>query len=60
MNPKQFRDWARRRRIAPAGSRLNPNRGQALALWDLADIRLHSSLRHPSRGVPRQPGRSSG
>jgi hypothetical protein len=38
MQPKQFRDWARRRRITPAGSRPNPNRGQALALWDLADI----------------------
>ncbi|MFI6249034.1 hypothetical protein [Streptomyces sp. NPDC051016] len=35
---KQFRDWARRRGIAPAGSRPNPVRGQALALWDLADI----------------------
>jgi hypothetical protein len=22
----------------PAGTRPNPNRGQALALWDLADI----------------------
>ncbi|MET9086149.1 hypothetical protein ABZX77_30460 [Streptomyces sp. NPDC004237] len=36
--PRQFRDWARRRSIAPAGSRPNPVRGQALALWDLADI----------------------
>lgn len=38
MQPKQFRDWARRRAVAPAGSRPNPARGQALALWDLADI----------------------
>lgn len=38
MTPKQFRDWARRRTLAPAGSRPNPSRGQALALWDLADI----------------------
>ncbi|MFB7596900.1 hypothetical protein [Streptomyces sp. NPDC056160] len=38
MTPKQFRDWARRRAVTPAGSRPNPNRGQALALWDLADI----------------------
>ncbi|GHA01401.1 hypothetical protein ACFOOM_12185 [Streptomyces echinoruber] len=38
MEPKQFRDWARRRCITPAGSRPNPSRGQALALWDLADI----------------------
>ncbi|MFI5973524.1 hypothetical protein [Streptomyces sp. NPDC051452] len=38
MDPKQFRGWARRRGIAPAGSRPNPSRGQALALWDLADI----------------------
>ena len=38
MTPKQFRDWARRRGVAPAGSRPNPVRGQALALWDLADI----------------------
>ncbi|MFD1656982.1 hypothetical protein ACFSL4_01710 [Streptomyces caeni] len=38
MTAKQFRDWARRRALAPAGSRPNPARGQALALWDLADI----------------------
>ncbi|MGM9444464.1 hypothetical protein ACTAF0_30080 [Streptomyces murinus] len=37
MQPKAFRDWARRRALHPAGSRPNPNRGQALALWDLAD-----------------------
>ncbi|CBG73118.1 hypothetical protein SCAB_60981 [Streptomyces scabiei 87.22] len=35
---KQFRDWARRRGLAPAGFRPNPSRGQPLALWDLADI----------------------
>ncbi|MEU8906981.1 hypothetical protein [Streptomyces mirabilis] len=38
MQPKQFRDWARRRGLSPAGSRPNPSRGQALALWDLAAI----------------------
>ncbi|MFI1767507.1 hypothetical protein ACH41H_36420 [Streptomyces sp. NPDC020800] len=38
MQPKQFRDWARRRAVVPAGFRPNPNRGQALALWDLADV----------------------
>lgn len=38
LNAKQFRGWARRRALAPAGSRPNPSRGQALALWDLADI----------------------
>ncbi|MFF2094849.1 hypothetical protein [Streptomyces sp. NPDC058202] len=38
LSPKRFRDWARRRGVTPAGSRPNPNRGQALALWDLADI----------------------
>ncbi|WDO09945.1 hypothetical protein ME763_32160 [Streptomyces murinus] len=38
LTAKQFRDWARRRALHPAGSRPNPNRGQALALWDLADI----------------------
>lgn len=38
MTAAQFRSWARRRSIAPAGSRPNPSRGQALALWDLADI----------------------
>ncbi|WP_329214820.1 hypothetical protein OG352_05255 [Streptomyces sp. NBC_01485] len=38
MQPGQFRDWARRRALAPADSRPNPVRGQALALWDLADI----------------------
>ncbi|MET9122999.1 hypothetical protein [Streptomyces sp. NPDC004528] len=38
MQPKQFRDWARRRRITPADFQPNPARGQALALWDLAVI----------------------
>lgn len=38
MTPKQYRDWARRRNLTPAGSMPNPSRGQALALWDLADI----------------------
>ncbi|MFF8406913.1 hypothetical protein ACF06P_35460 [Streptomyces sp. NPDC015684] len=38
MQAKQFRGWARRRALTPAGSRPNPSRGQALALWDLADI----------------------
>ena len=38
MQPKQFRDWARRRRITPAGFQPNPSRGQALAMWDLAVI----------------------
>ncbi|MFI5793814.1 hypothetical protein [Streptomyces sp. NPDC051677] len=37
-NPQQFRAWARRRGVAPAGFRPNPVRGQPLALWDLADI----------------------
>jgi hypothetical protein len=38
MRPKQFSGWARRRGLTPAGSRPNPSRGQALALWDLAAI----------------------
>lgn len=38
MQPKQFRGWARRHSVEPADFRPNPNRGQALALWDLADI----------------------
>ncbi|MET7776312.1 hypothetical protein ABZU94_10455 [Streptomyces mirabilis] len=38
MNAKQFSGWARRRGLTPAGSRPNPSRGQALALWDLAAI----------------------
>lgn len=38
MKPGPFREWARRRHITPAGSQPNPSRGQALALWDLADI----------------------
>ncbi|WP_416978672.1 hypothetical protein [Streptomyces sp. T028] len=37
--PKQFRDWARRRELRPAAFERPPGRrGQALALWDLADI----------------------
>lgn len=38
MRPAQFRSWARRCTLAPTGSIPNPSRGQALALWDLADI----------------------
>ncbi|MFE2262561.1 hypothetical protein [Streptomyces griseosporeus] len=38
MTPKQFRDWARRRAVTPAGFQPNPVHGQPLALWDLADI----------------------
>ncbi|MFJ8153952.1 hypothetical protein [Streptomyces sp. NPDC094468] len=45
---KQFRDWARRRGVAPAGSRPNPVRGQALALWDLADITAAMQPRTPA------------
>ncbi|MFF9310094.1 hypothetical protein ACF1BS_04200 [Streptomyces sp. NPDC014748] len=47
MNPKQFRDWARRRALRPTDSRPNPSRGQALALWDLADIA--DAVRRPTR-----------
>lgn len=36
--PGHFRTWAARHDITPAGYRPNPNRGQAIALWDLADI----------------------
>ncbi|MFJ9114469.1 hypothetical protein ACIRJO_02855 [Streptomyces sp. NPDC102394] len=47
---KQFRDWARRRQLMPAGSRPNPVRGQALALWDLADIAdtVHRQVARPA------------
>ncbi|MFF3848032.1 hypothetical protein [Streptomyces sp. NPDC002328] len=38
MQPRRFRDWARRRGVAPAGFKPNPVRGQPLALWDLVDI----------------------
>ncbi|MET9158275.1 hypothetical protein ABZX56_11155 [Streptomyces parvulus] len=37
-SPAQFRAWARRRALTPAATMPNPSRGQALALWDLADI----------------------
>lgn len=47
MDAKGFRDWARRRALRPAGFRPNPNRGQALALWDLADIA--DAVRRPTR-----------
>ncbi|MCX3059558.1 hypothetical protein [Streptomyces beihaiensis] len=49
MSPKQFRDWARRRTLTPAGFRPNPNRGQALALWDLADIADAVRHRHAQK-----------
>ncbi|MEV7684481.1 hypothetical protein [Streptomyces bungoensis] len=54
MQPKQFRDWARRRTLAPAGSRPNPSRGQALALWDLADIA--DAVRHQETKTPACQG----
>lgn len=39
MKPKQFRDWARRRAVRPAAfERPSGRRGQALAMWDLADL----------------------
>ncbi|MCQ9178481.1 hypothetical protein KMT30_05440 [Streptomyces sp. IBSBF 2953] len=48
MQPRQFRDWARRRALVSAGSRPNPVRGQALALWDLADIAEAVRLKQPA------------
>ncbi|WP_426568109.1 hypothetical protein [Streptomyces canus] len=38
MKPGAFRAWASRHGLRPAGTTPNPSRGQALALWDLADI----------------------
>jgi hypothetical protein len=38
MKPGQFRAWASRRGLKPRGEQPNIKRGQALALWDLADI----------------------
>lgn len=49
--PKQFRDWARRRALAPVGTRPNPSRGQALALWDLADIAEAIRSQHTTQPV---------
>lgn len=54
LTPKQFRDWARRRALTPAGSRPNPSRGQALALWDLADIA--TAVRHQGAKQPACQG----
>lgn len=51
MRPKQFSGWARRRGLTPAGSRPNPSRGQALALWDLAAIAAviqHQDVNQPA------------
>jgi hypothetical protein len=38
MKPGPYRAWASRNGVRPAGHQPNPARGQALALWDLADI----------------------
>lgn len=38
MKPSSFRGWAVRHEVKPAGHRPNPRGGQAIALWDLADI----------------------
>lgn len=38
MKPGSFRGWAVRHHVTPKGSRPNPRGGQAIALWDLADI----------------------
>ncbi|MFD4343418.1 hypothetical protein ACFWQ6_00800 [Streptomyces coelicoflavus] len=51
MRPAQFRSWARRRALTPAGSMPNPSRGQALALWDLADIATAVRQHEPTRSV---------
>ncbi|MEV5449968.1 hypothetical protein [Streptomyces sp. NPDC052535] len=49
--PAQFRSWARRRALTPASSMPNPSRGQALALWDLADIATAVRQPEPTRPV---------
>lgn len=54
MTAKRFHGWARRRSLTPAGSRPNPVRGQALALWDLADI-ADAVRRDEQRRRPRTP-----
>ncbi|MEU3899751.1 hypothetical protein [Streptomyces sp. NPDC045251] len=51
MTPAQFRSWARRRALTPAGSMPNPSRGQALALWDLADITTAAAREESKRPV---------
>ena len=38
MKPASFRGWATRHDVHSVGERPNPNGGQPLALWDLADI----------------------
>lgn len=38
IKPASFRGWAARHSVTPAGSRPNRRGGQAIALWDLADI----------------------
>ncbi|MGP4085478.1 hypothetical protein [Streptomyces sp. KR55] len=38
MKPGQFRAWASRHSVRPADHQANPKQGQALALWDLADL----------------------
>ncbi|MGW6295643.1 hypothetical protein [Streptomyces sp. NPDC055058] len=38
MRPGAFRAWASRRHLTPTATTPNPARGQALALWDLADL----------------------
>ena len=38
MTSAQYRPWAHRRGIKAAGHLPAPTRGQAPALWDLADI----------------------
>lgn len=51
MRPAQFRSWARRRSLTPAGSTPNPARGQALALWDMADITTAAAQAETKRPV---------
>lgn len=38
MSAATFRKWVVRHGLTPTSSKPNPSRGQALALWDLADI----------------------
>lgn len=38
MTAASFRRWAGRHHVTAAGHRASPGGGQAIALWDLADI----------------------
>lgn len=46
IKPGSFRGWAVRHAVKPTAYQPNPNGGQSIALWDLADITAALDKQH--------------